>query len=49
MMRLEHLLPGEDGETPVTSFSTLDGRFQAVPYQPAWWPELDAKTGKMLL
>ncbi|DAZ99659.1 TPA: hypothetical protein N0F65_001896 [Lagenidium giganteum] len=50
MMRLEHLYPKEDGEeAPVVSFSTADGNYLAVPYQPSWWPSLDPKTGKMTL
>ncbi|KAH7484465.1 hypothetical protein PRIC1_003772 [Phytophthora ramorum] len=52
MMRLGNLLPTESeaGETvPTMNFSTQDGAFHAVPYQPAWWPQLDLKTGKMVL
>ncbi|KAK1945760.1 putative transferase caf-17 [Phytophthora citrophthora] len=50
MMRLGHLFPSESeaGETvPTMKFSTQDGAFHAVPYQPSWWPTLDLKTGKM--
>ncbi|KAG7397704.1 Iron-sulfur clusters incorporation protein [Phytophthora boehmeriae] len=52
MMRLGHLLPSEseDGEVvPQMKFSTQDGAFHAVPYQPSWWTQLDFKTGKMVL
>ncbi|KAG7393264.1 Iron-sulfur clusters incorporation protein [Phytophthora pseudosyringae] len=51
MIRLGSLFPSEsDGETvPIMKFSTQDGAFHAVPYQPSWWPQLDLKTGKMLL
>ncbi|GLE07927.1 hypothetical protein PINS_up018756 [Pythium insidiosum] len=52
MMRLAHLMPSEDGETtavPSMQFTTADGAFHAIPYQPLWWPALDLKTGKMLL
>ncbi|ETN21219.1 hypothetical protein PPTG_01474 [Phytophthora nicotianae INRA-310] len=52
MMRLGNLLPSESEEVevvPSMKFSTQDGAFHAVPYQPSWWPQLDLKTGKMLL
>ncbi|POM76037.1 mitochondrial protein [Phytophthora palmivora] len=52
MMRLGNLLPSESetGEVvPTMKFSTHDGAFHAVPYQPSWWPQLDFKTGKMML
>ncbi|KAE9044899.1 hypothetical protein PR003_g2609 [Phytophthora rubi] len=52
MMRLGNLLPSESeaSETvPTMKFSTQDGAFNAVPYQPSWWPQLDFKTGKMVL
>ncbi|KAG1704157.1 hypothetical protein DVH05_006166 [Phytophthora capsici] len=52
MMRLGHLFPSESeaGETvPTMKFSTKDGAFHVVPYQPSWWPTLDLKTGKMVL
>ncbi|RLN63238.1 hypothetical protein BBP00_00004272 [Phytophthora kernoviae] len=52
MMRLGHLLPSESeaGEVvPQMQFSTQDGAFHAIPYQPSWWPQLDFKTGKMVL
>uniref|UniRef100_A0AAV1TMV6 GCVT N-terminal domain-containing protein n=1 Tax=Peronospora matthiolae TaxID=2874970 RepID=A0AAV1TMV6_9STRA len=52
MMRLSHLLPSvsDDGEmVPTMKFSTQDGAFHVVPYQPSWWPQLDVKTGKTML
>ncbi|CAI5744197.1 unnamed protein product [Peronospora destructor] len=52
MMRLGHLLhsASEDGESvPTMKFSTQDGVFHAVPYQPSWWPQLKFATGKMVL
>ncbi|GMF14334.1 unnamed protein product [Phytophthora lilii] len=52
MMRLGNLFPSETeaGETvPTMQFSTQNGAFHAVPYQPSWWPQLDSKTGKMVL
>ncbi|KAJ0410385.1 hypothetical protein P43SY_002717 [Pythium insidiosum] len=52
MMRLAHLMPSEDGDStdvPRMQFTTADGAFHAIPYQPLWWPSLDSKTGKMLL
>lgn len=50
MMRLEHLLPKEeDAEAPLMQFTTLEGDFHAVPYQPTWWPHLDLASGKMVL
>ncbi|RLN89672.1 hypothetical protein BBJ28_00003809, partial [Nothophytophthora sp. Chile5] len=52
MMRLGHLLPKEYDDVddvPLMQFSTQDGAFHAVPYQPAWWSNLDTKTGKLVL
>lgn len=52
MMRLETLFPqhAEAGVTePLMDFQTEDGAFRAVPYKPSWWPQLDLKTGKMVL
>lgn len=49
MMRLEHLLPKEEGDAPRMAFATPEGDFHAVPYQPAWWPALDVASGKMVL
>ncbi|RLN50121.1 hypothetical protein BBJ28_00003905 [Nothophytophthora sp. Chile5] len=52
MMRLGHLLPKEYDDVddvPLMQFSTQDGAFHAVPFQPAWWSNLDTKTGKMVL
>ncbi|TDH67515.1 hypothetical protein CCR75_008840 [Bremia lactucae] len=52
MMRLGTLRPSnlELGEIEFTSkFQTQDGSFHAVPYQPSWWPQVDWKTGKMVL
>jgi folate-binding protein YgfZ len=52
MLRLGHLFPSESeaGEVvPTMKFSTQDGAFHAVPYQPSWWPQLDFSTGKMVL
>ena len=52
MMRLSHLLPSvsDDREmVPTMKFSTQDGAFHVVPYQPSWWPQLDVKTGKKML
>lgn len=56
MMRLEHLLPKTSGEgdgtaveTPLMQFTTQEGAFHAVPFQPTWWPEVDVATGKMVL
>ncbi|KAF1334113.1 Transferase caf17 mitochondrial-like, partial [Globisporangium splendens] len=52
MMRLEHLLPKEEEGSevvPQMQFTTLEGDFHAIPYQPTWWPELDLATGKMKL
>lgn len=50
MMRLEHLLPKEEGvEAPLMQFTTLEGDFHVVPYQPSWWPQLDLASGKMVL
>ncbi|CAH0482579.1 unnamed protein product [Peronospora belbahrii] len=52
MMRLGHLhqpASENDKTVPTIKFSTQDGAFRVIPYQPAWWPQLDYKTGKMLL
>lgn len=57
MLRLEHLLPkaadegqaSDAAETPLMQFTTQEGAFHAVPYQPAWWPRVDVATGKMVL
>ena len=52
MMRLGHLLHAaseEDESVSTMKFSTQDGAFHAVPYQPSWWPPLKLATGKMAL
>lgn len=49
MMRLERLLPSEEGAPPVMEFTTQDGAFHAIPYMPTWWPKIDPKTGKMVV
>ncbi|CCI10066.1 unnamed protein product [Albugo candida] len=49
MIRLEHLSIHGTRNAHIGQYTTSDGKFNLVPYQPVWWERLDSSSGKIMM